>query len=216
MILNQQNAEEVDLAGLEAFAGKLRAVLGLGDRKFNVCLVDDERIAGLNGAFRGNASPTDVLSFPWEAGLRPSESLAGAGAPKKDAETAKGRARRHAAGPRGSLRGRRDRNETDSAARARHREFAGFLGDVVISVETAKRSAGAEGHPTSTELKWLILHGILHLLGMDHETDHGEMTALELALRTRLGVDGASVGPRMRRAGSGEAHSRGRAGRRRR
>jgi probable rRNA maturation factor len=75
-------------------------------------------------------------------------------------------------------------------------EFEGFLGDVVISVETARRNARGEGHSTLNEIRWLILHGVLHLLGYDHESDSGEMTALELALRERLGV---AVG----RAGNG-------------
>ena len=69
-------------------------------------------------------------------------------------------------------------------------EFAGFLGDVVISVETARRDARREGHSTANEIRWLILHGVLHLLGYDHETDRGEMTALEISLRARLGIAG--------------------------
>ena len=69
-------------------------------------------------------------------------------------------------------------------------EFAGFLGDVVISVETARRNARREGHSTANEIRWLILHGVLHLLGYDHATDRGEMTALELSLRERLGISG--------------------------
>ncbi len=69
-------------------------------------------------------------------------------------------------------------------------EFAGFLGDVVISVETARRNARREGHSAANEIRWLILHGVLHLLGYDHATDRGEMTALELSLRKRLGISG--------------------------
>ncbi len=67
-------------------------------------------------------------------------------------------------------------------------EFANFLGDVVISAETARRSARAAGQSVQRELAWLILHGLLHLLGYDHETDSGEMTALEHSLRRRLGL----------------------------
>jgi rRNA maturation RNase YbeY len=65
-------------------------------------------------------------------------------------------------------------------------EFRNFLGDIVISVETARRNARAEGHSLKTEIQWLVLHGLLHLLGHDHDADHGEMTALELSLRDRL------------------------------
>jgi probable rRNA maturation factor len=69
-------------------------------------------------------------------------------------------------------------------------EFKNFLGDIVISVDTAKRNARQEGHSTLNEMRWLILHGVLHLLGYNHERDHGEMTRLELALRSRLGISG--------------------------
>lgn len=64
--------------------------------------------------------------------------------------------------------------------------FRYFLGDVVISPRRARLNAREEGHSTGAEIRWLILHGVLHLLGYDHETDGGEMTALELNLRERL------------------------------
>ncbi len=70
----------------------------------------------------------------------------------------------------------------------KHAEFKGFLGDVVISVERAWRSARQEGHSLDNEMRWLILHGLLHLLGYDHKKDGGEMTALELSLRGKLGI----------------------------
>lgn len=57
------------------------------------------------------------------------------------------------------------------------------LGDVVISVPTARRQAEAAGHGIEVELKVLILHGLLHCLGYDHEADNGEMAALEKKLR---------------------------------
>jgi probable rRNA maturation factor len=68
--------------------------------------------------------------------------------------------------------------------------FEDFLGDIVISVETAGRNAELEGHSRLLEIRWLILHGLLHLLGFDHETDSGQMVALELALREQLGITG--------------------------
>jgi len=85
-------------------------------------------------------------------------------------------------------------------SRAQNREFGAFLGDVVISVETAGRNARAEGHSTAAEIRWLILHGVLHLLGMDHETDHGEMEARELKLRERLGLEGSGAARKTRRS----------------
>ena len=58
-----------------------------------------------------------------------------------------------------------------------------FLGDIAISSEIAARNAGKLGHSVETELRILILHGLLHLAGYDHERDNGEMEAREFALR---------------------------------
>src|SRR5918997_161776 len=62
------------------------------------------------------------------------------------------------------------------------------LGDVVISVEQAARQAEEHGLTFENEVEQLILHGLLHLCGYDHETDGGEMNRLELRLRRRLGI----------------------------
>jgi len=62
------------------------------------------------------------------------------------------------------------------------------LGDVVISVEQAARQAAEHGLDFENEVEQLILHGLLHLCGYDHEADGGEMNALELKLRRRLGI----------------------------
>jgi probable rRNA maturation factor len=59
-------------------------------------------------------------------------------------------------------------------------------GDVAISVQTALRQGIACGHSLSVELKVLILHGLLHLAGYDHETDEGQMAKRERALRAKL------------------------------
>lgn len=60
------------------------------------------------------------------------------------------------------------------------------LGDVIISVETARANAVRLGRSVDRELEILALHGFLHVLGYDHETDNGEMEALERQLRARL------------------------------
>lgn len=62
------------------------------------------------------------------------------------------------------------------------------MGDVVISVEQAARQAAQHGLSLDDEIAQLILHGVLHLCGYDHETDSGEMNRLELRLRRRLGI----------------------------
>ena len=63
-----------------------------------------------------------------------------------------------------------------------------ILGDVVISVEQAARQAAEHGIDFDDEVSQLILHGVLHLCGYDHESDNGEMNKLELRLRRRLGI----------------------------
>ncbi len=60
------------------------------------------------------------------------------------------------------------------------------LGDIVISVEQAHKQADENGLTLEGEIKQLILHGLLHLCGYDHETDDGEMNARELELRDKL------------------------------
>jgi len=64
----------------------------------------------------------------------------------------------------------------------------GWLGDVVIASGVARRQAKAAGHPMGVELRVLALHGLLHLLGYDHEQDDGRMERLERRLRRRGGL----------------------------
>jgi probable rRNA maturation factor len=152
MVINQQNEIRINLGAIRKYVAAVRSRLQLGRRDFNVCLVGDKAIAELNGAHRGMAHPTDVLSFRWESGNK-------------------------------------KQREREAATRTRElerREFSYFLGDVVISVETARRNAREAGHSVAREIRWLILHGSLHLLGYDHETDGGMMTELEHKLRAQL------------------------------
>ena len=59
------------------------------------------------------------------------------------------------------------------------------LGDIVVSIPTAARQAAERGATLLEEVKLLLLHGVLHCLGHDHETDRGEMEKLETRLRRR-------------------------------
>jgi probable rRNA maturation factor len=65
-----------------------------------------------------------------------------------------------------------------------------YVGDIAISPETARRNARRFARSFAAELRILLLHGMIHLAGFDHETDHGEMDWLERRLRRRLGVAG--------------------------
>lgn len=122
-------------------------------------LLGDRAMAALNGDFRGKPVPTDVLSFPGE----------GASSNMRLRPTPTPRA---LSAPRRSL----------------TRDRAIFLGDIAIARGVAARQARAEGHALATELKVLALHGLLHLLGYDHERDSGEMRTVEERLRRRAGL----------------------------
>jgi probable rRNA maturation factor len=76
----------------------------------------------------------------------------------------------------------------------------GHLGDILISVPAARRQAAEAGRATEREIRVLLLHGVLHCLGHDHETDGGEMERLERRLRRRW-IGPSLANPRRARAG---------------
>lgn len=69
----------------------------------------------------------------------------------------------------------------------------GPLGDVAISLERAKAQAAEHGHRIEQEVRVLLLHGVLHLLGHDHEADQGQMLALESEWRRTYGLPGGLI-----------------------
>jgi probable rRNA maturation factor len=75
-----------------------------------------------------------------------------------------------------------------------------FLGDLCIARGVARRQAAAYGHAPSTEVRLLALHGLLHLLGYDHERDRGEMRRLEERLRRRAGLPAGLTARAVRRS----------------
>ncbi len=64
----------------------------------------------------------------------------------------------------------------------------GFLGDIAISFQHAQRQAAEYGHAVGQEIEILMLHGVLHLLGMDHEKDRGQMARAENKWRASFGL----------------------------
>ncbi len=64
----------------------------------------------------------------------------------------------------------------------------GFLGEMAISAERAAEQARARGHQPAEEVRILMLHGVLHLTGMDHEADRGRMARAEKTWRRKLGL----------------------------
>ena len=115
---------------------------------------DDARIAALNAEFRGNPSPTNVLSWPSEE--------------------------------RGPL-------QPGNVPPAPEPDFEGVieLGDIALSFDTCRAEADAAGKPISTHTTHLIVHGVLHLLGYDHETDVDAalMEGIEVKILGKMGHD---------------------------
>ena len=70
---------------------------------------------------------------------------------------------------------------------------APLIGTVVISLDTAKRAATELGHPYEDEIKLLFIHGLLHLLGYDHEVDNGEMRRKEEELIEQFGLPASLI-----------------------
>lgn len=158
MILNRQRSVRVSVGALELFLKRVRRELKLGEAEITICLVSDAEIAGMNERFRKKAGPTDVLSF--SAGKRLKPAMA-------DKQKIPGHTRLRLRVPLGVV--------SDDA-----------LGEIAIAPAVAQRNAKSYGRTFAAELKILILHGILHLLGYDHEADRGEMHRMEYRLRRRL------------------------------
>jgi probable rRNA maturation factor len=71
--------------------------------------------------------------------------------------------------------------------------FPGEPGEIAVSLDRAAAQAAEHGHSLEEEIRILMLHGMLHLTGMDHETDRGEMARAEARWRKRLGLPPALV-----------------------
>ncbi|MGH9671234.1 MAG: rRNA maturation RNase YbeY [Terriglobales bacterium] len=83
-------------------------------------------------------------------------------------------------------------------------------GDIAISAEVAAENARRFGHSAAAELKVLILHGLLHLAGLDHERDRGQMSRREEQMRRKLGLPPALIARNSMRASRPHPHGRGR------
>ena len=157
MIVNHQSRIPVSLRELDTFLIRARRRLRLPKNSFTVCLVTDGEIARWNRAYRGKSGPTDVLSFATNA-----------------RKTKRRRGRN----------GRVRKDDLLDAAAANH--SAQYIGDIAIAPAVAKRNASRFGRTFNDEMRILILHGILHLMGYDHEADDGQMERRENKLRREL------------------------------
>jgi len=139
-----------------------------------IALVTDAHSQKLNAQYRRKNRPTDVLSFPADPALRQAQ-----GAPSL---------------PRGAQRipdpAQRIPDPAQRIPDPAQRIPTAFLGDIVIATGTARKQAREAGHSYQAELRVLALHGLLHLLGYDHDNrnDAGRMCRLETRLRRQGGL----------------------------
>jgi len=171
MILNQQRRVRVSVSRLEKFLEAARKLLRLPPRSLTVALVTDAQIARWNRAYRGKNRPTDVLSFPADV---------------SQAQPATARKHRQQRPARGKRATRLSASRAASASASE--SLPGYLGDIAIAPAVARRNAQRFGRAFDYEMRILILHGILHLLGYDHEADSGQMDRRENRLRRELGL----------------------------
>ena len=158
MIVNRQKSLRVSIRGLEEFLELARKRLRVRAGAITVCLVGNPEMARWNAAYRGKRGPTDVLSFSTHA-------------PERNHLKRK-------------TRGRRRREFSFRSAFA----ASSYLGDIAIAPAVAQRNARSFGRAFEDEIRILILHGMLHLVGYDHETDEGQMNRREKRLRRELGL----------------------------
>jgi len=185
---------------MRADARRLMALVGLAACELSIVIADDGFVHTLNRTFRGKDRPTDVLSFSQLEEAR--EVCADEAGPGQ----------RRAAQPRGAdpdlLPARRRREAALAPPPGRSPEPAPAdplvpapgtaLGDVVISLDTARRQARRLGVAPATRMRTLLVHGLLHLLGYDHERSPAEARRmfarereLAAALRRARGSRGA-------------------------
>ncbi|MGP8244148.1 MAG: rRNA maturation RNase YbeY [Bryobacteraceae bacterium] len=170
-------------ASILRFVRRLEREVAKG-RRFDCLITGDAELRRLNHEFRGRDYATDVLSFPAPAGI-------GGGADPLVRSRPPGRvvASRKHLGPEeesGTRASRADQGVRPTPGNA-------SLGDIAVSAARARAQARAFGHTTGREIQILILHGLLHLLGMDHETDRGRMARAEARWRARLGLPGGLI-----------------------
>lgn len=147
-VADEQSDIDVDLAGLVRLAEIVLREQGVkGDCELAITFVDESSIAQLNQEFLGEDGPTDVLAFPID------DEVVESGRSPDSGTT----------GP--------DRPEIDQS------EIPLLLGDVMVCPAVAAQNAAERNRSTDLELGLLVVHGILHVLGMDH-ADPEEETAM--------------------------------------
>ena len=177
VVVGDARGRQVRVPGLSSWLRRVAPVAARG--RVSIALVSDQRIRALNRTYRREDYATDVLSFP-----NATEAL-----PRRTRRNGFSVALAPPQSPR--TKGISVSSVVD-----------GFLGEIVIARGIARRQAREARHSELTELRVLALHGLLHLLGYDHERDGGEMRRTERRLRRKGGLSEGLIeraGPAVRR-----------------
>lgn len=161
MILNRQHSTRIPVRALNQFFTRVLRRLRLPPGSVTIALVTNPEIARWNRAYRYKPRPTDVLSFP-AMNTRVRKPL--------------------------RIARRKSKGRISSTSSSSSTSSTSYLGDIAIAPAVARQNARRFGRSFTQEMQILILHGILHLMGYDHETDTGQMHRFEQRLRRELGL----------------------------
>ena len=177
--VTDERGRPLGVRGLAAWVRRAAPPRARGE--VTIALVGDARIRALNRTYRCRDYATDVLSFP--ASDRASGRRARPASPRESTNPKS--ANPKSANPKSTNPKSTNPKSTNPESRIPN---PGSLGDIVIARGVARRQAREACHSVLTELKVLALHGLLHLLGYDHERDAGRMRRIERRLRRRAGL----------------------------
>jgi probable rRNA maturation factor len=166
VVVSDERGRRLRVRGLASWLRRVAPSRARGS--VGVAIVSDARIRALNRTYRRKDYATDVLSFP----SNPKSLIPN---PKSLIPNPESRI----PNPKSLIPNPESRIPNPDR----------FLGDIAIARGIARRQAREAGHPEATELRILALHGLLHLLGYDHERDNGRMRRLEGRLRRKGGLE---------------------------
>jgi len=188
MILNRQRGVRVSIRALNDFLTHAQQAVHLSPQALTICLVTNAQIARWNRAYRGKNGATDVLSFPAHTPVKGQVGKSRRASRRKPAKDGFSSASYLSGKRKIGAKRKSTENGFSSTSIASSASSASYLGDIAIAPAVARQNARRFGRTFDDELRILILHGILHLMGYDHETDGGQMERSERRLRRRLGL----------------------------
>jgi probable rRNA maturation factor len=181
VVVSDDRGRPIPVRGLASWLRRVAPARARGT--VGVAIVSDTRVRALNRTYRRKDYATDVLSFPAGSESRPNRESR----PNQGSRSNHGSRPNHGSRlSHGSSPNPRARPNPES--RIPNPDAYSPLGDIVIARGVARRQARQAGHAEATELRILALHGLLHLLGYDHERDNGRMAREEKRLRRKGGL----------------------------